>query len=220
MVLSLTSFEDVHAIAKDLDGWLDVTEAELLYNTASKLNNNGAIVEIGSWGAKSLTYMTLAALNNGFNNRIYSIDPFLTSKDEPNGMYDTFISNLKKNNILDKITHLKEKSQIVGKTFSDKIEFIFIDGFHKYEAVKQDVELFYPKVVLNGYMAIHDVGTYQGPTDLVIELAQRDDYKIINHSALTVLAQKVSSLSDTDRENNKKITDILESIKANSNLIE
>lgn len=219
MVLSLSSFEEVHEVAKDFDGWLDITEAQLLYDTASKLKNEGAIVEIGSWCAKSLTYMTLGALANGFNKKIYSIDPFLTSKDEPNGMYETFISNLKRNNIYEKITQIKEKSQIAGKTFNDKIELIFIDGFHKYEAVKQDVELFFPKIVLNGYIAIHDVFGYQGPTDVVIELAQRDDYKIIGICASTVIAQKVAKLDEEARASNKKFVEQIRSIIINANLI-
>lgn len=220
MVLSLSSFEDVNAIAKDFDGWLDTEESKLLYNTASSLKGDGAIVEIGSWGAKSLTYMATAAINNGFNNKIYSIDPFLTSKDEPNGMYETFISNLKRTGLYEKITHIREKSQVAGKNFDDKIEFIFIDGFHKYEAVRQDVELFYPKIVLNGYVAIHDVGCYQGPTDLIIELSKRDDYKIIDYCCMTVLAQKVEKLSPEEKENNNKFADVLKSRIVNINLIQ
>lgn len=220
MVLSLTSFEDVHEIAKDFEGWLDIAEATLLYETASKLTGKGVIVEIGSWCAKSLTYISLAALNNGFNKKIYSIDPFLTSKNEPNGKYETFISNLTKMDLSDKITHLKEKSQDAGMKFDEDIEFIFIDGFHKYDAVKSDVELFFPKIVNNGYMAIHDVGCYKGPTQLLIELSQRDDIKVIDYKALTVLVQKVETLREEEREKNKLFMEGLKIAMENSNLIE
>lgn len=204
------SFEEVNKVADNIEGWLDVIEARLLYDTASKLENKGVIVEIGSWCSKSLTYIVSGAMYGGFKNKIYSIDPFLTSKDEPNGKYETFICNLKENNILDRITHIKEKSQIAGKTFEDPIEFIFIDGFHKYDAVKQDFELFYPNVIEKGFVAIHDVGAFEGPTKLIYEYANSQTFKLLNYSYLTILAQKVEKLSETDKENNKKIVELIE----------
>lgn len=212
-------FEEVHLVAKDIEGWLEFQEAQLLYDTASKLNGDGVIVEIGSWCSKSLTYIANAAIKNGFSNKIFSIDPFLTSKDEPNGKYETFVSNLKQNNLYDRITHIREKSQIAGKTFNEKIEFIFIDGFHKYEVVKQDFELFYPKIVEGGYIAFHDVIAYQGPTDLVKELAKLDTFKIINLCNLTLLAQKVAKLTEAEIEVNNNFVEHINSIIANHGII-
>lgn len=221
-MITQSSFEDVYAIANNFEGWLDIEEAKLLYNIASNLKGKGVIVEIGSWCAKSLTLLTKGALNNDFANKIYSIDPFLTSKDEPNGKYETFLDNLKKNDLLDKIIHIKEKSQIAGLTFNEKIEFIFIDGFHKYEAVKQDFDLYFPKIVDNGYIAIHDIGSYQGPTDLVIELAQAETFKILDFKFTTLLAQKVQTLSKEDKENNRNIINNIKTAFKNSswNLIQ
>lgn len=210
MTLTKLSFEQTHSIAKNIEGWLTDDEAKLLYNIASTSKGDGVIVEIGSWCAKSLTYITMGALSSGFKNKIYSIDPFLTSKDDTNGKYETFISNLKTNNIYDNVIHIKEKSQVVGQTFSEKIEFIFIDGFHKYESVKQDFELFYPKLMDNGYIAIHDVIYYQGPTDLAIELSTDSTFKIIGIHSSTILAQKVTKLTDEDIENNKRTVKLIQ----------
>lgn len=213
------SFEDVHAVAESIEGWLNVDEAKLLYNTASQLKSRGVIVEIGSWCSKSLTYLVSGAIYGNFKNKIYSIDPFLTSKDEPNGKYETFICNLKANKIYDKVTHIKEKSQIVGQTFNEKIEFLFIDGFHQYQVVKLDFDLYYPKIVTDGYVAVHDIGYYQGPTDLVIEYASNNSFKILNFCESTVLAQKVLQLSDEEQEVNKKIADDIKIRISNVNMI-
>lgn len=201
------SFEEAQAAAENIEGWLDISEAKLLYETASSLKGNGVIVEIGSWCSKSLTYLVSGALSCDFCNKIYSIDPFLTSKDEPNGKYETFICNLKENNLYDKITHIKEKSQIAGKTFNESIELLFIDGFHQYYAVKQDFDLFYPKIIEGGHVAVHDVNYYQGPTDLILEYAQSDTFKIMDYCHSTVLAQKVRELTEEDKINNKKFAE-------------
>lgn len=209
-MLSGFSFEEAHAAAENIEGWLDITEAKLLYNTASCIKDNGVIVEIGSWCSKSLTYLVSGALHGKFNNKIYSIDPFLTSKEEPNGKYETFICNLKENKIYDKVTHIKEKSQIAGKTFNEEISFLFIDGFHQYNAVKQDFDLFYPKLLEEGFIAIHDVGFHKGPTDLIFECVKNDTYKILDYQFSTVLAQKVSKLTEEDKENNNKFIAAIE----------
>jgi hypothetical protein len=36
------------------------------------------------------------------------------------------------------------------------VDFVFVDGEHKYEFVKQDVELYWPKVRAGGFMCGHD----------------------------------------------------------------
>ena len=108
--------------------------------------------------------------------------------------------------IYENIIHIKEKSQIAGLHFNDDIEFIFIDGFHKYDAVKKDFELFYPKVIENGFIAFHDVFSFAGPTKLLSEIINVDNsFKVRKIGAGILLAQKVSQLSKEDKEFNQKV---------------
>lgn len=219
MNLGQCSFEEIQAVADKIDGWLDPAETFLLYNTASKLKGEGAIVEIGSWCSKSLTYLVAGALKSKNKCKKFSIDPFTTSTGEPNGKYEIFIENLKKNELLDEIIHIKEKSQDAGKTFNEKIEFLFIDGFHKYDAVKSDFELFYPNLVENGYVAIHDVMNFEGPTILIKELAETNDtFKILDFVASTLIAQKVEKLTEEEKIHNSKIIESIYSIIKNYNV--
>lgn len=212
-------FADAAVLADKIEGWFTDAEAEMLFDIVSKLQGNGAIVEIGSWCGKSLTYFTLAALGASNPCKIISIDPFLTSNDTPNGKYETFIQNLETNNILDKITHIKEKSQIVGKTFDTPIEFLFIDGFHKYDYVKSDFELFFDKIVNEGYFAVHDVTSYEGPYLLVKEIADTyENIKLTGFKDATILAQKVEKLSDSDKAQNQSIINSLEKFVVNSGI--
>ena len=217
MLKELLSVETIKNNAKDFEGWLTSAESDVLFSTASTLSGRGCIVEIGSWCAKSLSYIAAGALSCGFSNKIYSIDPFLTSKDEPNGKYETFVKNLKINGLLDYITHIKEKSQIAGTKFNDPVEFIFIDGFHKYDAVKRDFELFFPKIIDCGYIAIHDIFAYLGPTVLLQEiLLNSSDFKLINIVHSTAVAQKTTYLTKDDIAKNKQFMNILqEYISAN-----
>lgn len=207
----LLSVEELREFSKNIEGWQPQAEADMIFDTVSSLKDTGSIVEIGSWCGKSLVNIAAAAVKINFKNKIYSIDPFLTSKDEPNGKYETFIQNLKTCGLAEHIIHIKEKSQIAGLHFDDKIEFIFIDGFHKYEAVKRDFELFYPKVVENGYVALHDIRSYYGPAKLVCEILENDNtFKYVKHSGNLFIGQKAASLSQTDIENNKNMLEYLQ----------
>src|SRR5574344_1874608 len=148
------NFETAEENAKDLEGWLGEPDRKALYKYAAKASCRACFIEIGSWGGKSLTYLTYSILEQKSPCKIYSIDPFLTFKDEPNNMYEKFIVNIKKVKIYDRVKHIKEKSQEVGKNWTEPISFIFIDGFHKYDWVKKDFELFFPHIITNGYCAL------------------------------------------------------------------
>jgi hypothetical protein len=61
--------------------------------------------------------------------------------------------------------------------FDKPIGYLFIDGDHQYESVSKDLKDWYPKVVSNGYIALHDsaVGrggpkTWPGPSKLAKEI--------------------------------------------------
>lgn len=43
---------------------------------------------------------------------------------------------------------------------NDSLDFVYIDGNHHYEAVLQDLKLWYPKVKQGGVIAGHDYGDY------------------------------------------------------------
>ena len=209
--------------AMNFEGWLKTDEAEALSSVAENLTGNGCIVEIGSWCAKSLSFITAGAIKGNIETKIYSIDPFLTSKDEPNGKYKTFLANLKLNGIENRIIHIKEKSQIAGLNFKEKIEFIFIDGFHKYDSVKKDFEIFYPKVINNGYIAFHDIYSYWGPTKLLCEILENEDYalKFIKTTNNTVFLQKQEYLTNEEKElNSSELSSILDFMNQNEKLLQ
>lgn len=203
---------------EDIEGWFSKEDAKLFYKTICNLKNKGAMVEIGSWCGKSLIFSLLLSIDNNNNCKKYAIDPFLTSKDTPNGMYQKFLVNLKKFKLENKIIHIKEKSNDVGLTFNDDIEFLFIDGFHLYEYVKRDFDLFSKKVIFGGYILIHDVSNWYGPTQLVYDLSQNsENIKFLDFAGRTVVTQKVERLYEQDKERNIEIANIIkERIRLNN----
>lgn len=210
-------FEKYYNEVKNIEGWFCINEARLFYETINKLTGCASMVEIGSWCGKSLIFTHLISTANKNNCKKYSIDPFLTSKDEPNGKYETFIENLEKYKLFNDIIHIKEKSNTVGETFSEKIEFLFIDGFHVYEYVKRDFELFSKNVVENGYILVHDVSSWYGPTQLIYDVSENSkDMQILDFKDRTVLIKKVSK---SDKEKNKYFENLIKNKIKENNLI-
>lgn len=95
---------------------------------------------------------------------IYLIDPYL---ERVNGEvyqgikenHDIALKRMAK--YKDKIwfVHLKSKdaSKQLSKFMGGKIDFVYIDGCHKYKEVKEDMEAWFPLVKKGGIMAGHDI---------------------------------------------------------------
>ena len=52
------------------------------------------------------------------------------------------------------------------RALTDRVDFLFIDGDHHYEAVRRDLELYAPLVTEGGIVALHDIHS-QHPDDHV-----------------------------------------------------
>ena len=71
-----------------------------------------------------------------------------------------------------KLKLLRMSSEKAAEFFvNEYFDLIFIDGDHRYEAVKKDIELWLPKVKVNGILSGHDYGArkFSGVTQAVDE---------------------------------------------------
>ena len=76
---------------------------------------------------------------------------------------------IRKAGVEDIVTPIVKTSEEAAKTLIDPIEFLFIDGAHEYEFARLDCELWLPKVVPGGMVAMHDTTTFPGPNRAVKE---------------------------------------------------
>lgn len=71
----------------------------------------------------------------------------------------------------------KNKSQFVYDCFPDQyFDWIYVDGSHNYKSVKRDLELYYPKVKMFGFIAGDDfrlVEKRKGLRDAVAEICEK-----------------------------------------------
>lgn len=71
----------------------------------------------------------------------------------------------------DRYILIRKSSEKACRSFTEKeqFDFVFIDANHIYEAVKKDIEIWYPLVKTGGYICGHDYGVYAGVKKAVNE---------------------------------------------------
>lgn len=130
-----------------------------LYSDMIDKFESGHFVEVGSYKGGSLSYLITEVLNSGKDIKLTCVDLFHGS------MMEEFTRNMMPVN--GKFTAIAGESVKVAEQFEgESLDFVFIDACHEYEAVKDDILVWLPKVKKNGILAGHD---YYAPTPGVIQ---------------------------------------------------
>jgi predicted O-methyltransferase YrrM len=141
---------------KDIDGWFNHQAA---YDFLLKqVPEGGSFVELGAWLGKSSAYLCDKATHQnitiidswkGSPNELTTTHKLATQVD----IYDLFLENMGER----KYNVIKGTSKVAAKMFlKESIDVVFIDLTHTYEAVKEDIKLWLPKVKKGGYIAGDD----------------------------------------------------------------
>ncbi len=198
------SINEIKKIVDKIDGWLTDEEGEFLYNLAKNCKGKGVIVEIGSWKGKSTIWLGKGSLE-GNKVKVYAVDPHTGSpehqkENEKIWTFEEFKRNIKNAKVDDIIVPLVKTSEESAKNFKETVEFIFIDGAHEYELVKLDFDLWFPKVISQGFIAFHDTIVWAGPKKVVSDLVYKSKYfKNVGFVNSITFAQKVKQNSVKDR---------------------
>lgn len=118
------------------------------------------VVELGTQAGMSYFCFCQAVREQGLSARCYAVDTW--AGDEHTGAYDdeTWLAVKAHND-----EHYADFSELLRMRFEEaiqrfddgSIELLHIDGFHTYEAVKNDFETWSPKVAPGGIILFHDV---------------------------------------------------------------
>jgi MMP 1-O-methyltransferase len=188
------SVEETRKLTATVSGKLLHQEGELLWNLARNCAGKGVIVEIGSWQGKSTTWLA-AGSKEGARARVYAIYPHILHPEN----LQIYRENMKRAGVDDLVEPLVMTSNKAAENFDKPVELIFVDGDHKYEAVKSDFELWFPKVTDGGTIAFHDVNS-PGPRRLVDETIRKSSHlRDLGVKVQILYAKKVLKPSLRDR---------------------
>jgi predicted O-methyltransferase YrrM len=141
---------------QEIDGWFN-HEAAYDYLIA-QMPEGGTFVELGAWLGKSSAYLcdkatgkqiTIIDTWKGSPNELTTTHALATQVD----IYELFRENMGERNY----KSIKATSKTASKKFADEsLDVVFIDLTHTYEAVKEDIALWLPKVKKGGILAGDD----------------------------------------------------------------
>lgn len=149
---------------QNIHGWFSY---EHIYADMVRQASDGDLfVEIGSFKGKSTAFMCVEIANSGKKINFECIDPMIplshyktSAENEPDEWKDYtlegFTERLKPVENYYKL-HQMPSSEAVHLFPDESIDFLLIDGDHTYEAVKQDIIMFVPKMRKGGLIAGDD----------------------------------------------------------------
>lgn len=165
---------------QDIEGWFN-HEAAYDYLIA-QVPEGGTFVELGAWLGKSSAYLCDKATGkqitiiDSFKGTAEYIDSYYQLA-KTNDIYKLFLENMGER----KFTSIKATSKSASKKFADEsLDVVFIDLNHSYESVKEDIQLWLPKVKKGGILAGDDYhenwpGVIQAVDELLYGRAFIDD---------------------------------------------
>ncbi len=141
-----------------IEGWFDYPE---LYRAAAEsIRDNGLAVEIGVWHGRSVIALSDLLRADGKAARLIGVDPFCdTGQFIPGSYAKEWLSIFNANNDFAGAgvePMVMNSIQAAGHIGDGAADFIFIDGNHLYDAVQEDMTVWWPKVRRGGVMAGHD----------------------------------------------------------------
>ena len=154
------------------EGWLHDDAARYLKKLVlSTAKLSGDLLEIGSWYGRSSIVIGLKAKKSG--DKLYCIDTWNTKswdtiaqglpKDRRKYLWEdmdknplkTFISNIKAAGLENVVESLVGSSELFKEIWINPLKFIFIDGCHYYDFVREDAK-WKEFLVVGGIIAFHD----------------------------------------------------------------
>jgi predicted O-methyltransferase YrrM len=135
-------------------GWMSEDELSYLARCASK---SGSIVEIGSWKGRST--LALACNTPGI---VYAVDTWKGTEQQGDELSlheeGWLLEEFKRNTTnIDNIVICEGPSAEIAKQMrGHTFDMIFIDGYHTYEGVKDDILSWTPMLKTGGILCGHD----------------------------------------------------------------
>lgn len=186
---------------RNIDGWLDDVEADLLIAIAARaltsLPKPQAIVEIGSYCGRSTVVLGGVVKALSPETRIHAIDPHdgkVGALDQ--GVIncaptlDMFRRNIAGAGLEDVVTTIQKYSYEVA--WDEPISLLFIDGLHDYTNVARDFSHFEQWVLPGGYIAFHDYADYYpGVQAFVNEILRTGKYRKVRCEKSMMVVEKL-----------------------------
>ena len=168
--------QDILDKIMSVEGGITAQEAQLLY-TAAQTVKDGCIVEVGSCLGRSTAALALGT-RAGYYVPVYAVDPHENFRGILGGNFSsaratalTFMQNMLRLEITDIVRMVNLSSEYITASWPDVVGLLWIDGDHRYKAVKRDLACWLPHLRPNATIIFHDATDPRiGPLHVIDEL--------------------------------------------------
>lgn len=178
-----------------VEGQVSRSECSLLFEMASQVST-GCIVEIGSYRGRSTVALALGSLASS-RVPVYAIEPHEPFKGALGGEFGPkdrieFCKNILRTGVGEIVHLVNLGSEEVSRGWSKEISLLWIDGDHRYEAVRRDFHCWEPYVAKGGIIALHDAKSQNlGPSRVVADAISTERFKEIRRVHTTSVLEKL-----------------------------
>lgn len=148
---------------EQISGWFDF--AALYDAMVDRARDGAAFVEVGAYLGRSTVYLASRIQQSGKKIRLYVVDlwdGWVYREDEEPApesadVFAQFFRNVRRAGIDEVLCPLRMPSEEAADLFDDgTLDFVFLDADHGYQAVRRDLQCWFPKVKRRGFLGGHD----------------------------------------------------------------
>lgn len=136
---------------------------DLYDNFCKRALDGDVLVEVGCLLGRSACYLGERIRESGKKVTLLCVDVWPSTYDLVDGgvkkieaPFETFLANVRQCDLLDIIVPIRVPSVAASKFIRNNLAAVFIDGDHSYEACREDILAWHPKVRRGGILAGHD----------------------------------------------------------------
>jgi predicted O-methyltransferase YrrM len=170
-------FTKVWAAAGPIPGWFGQANAVAQFLVLAEVKPR-RIVELGSFLGKSTVFYAKSLEVLGLDGRVTAIDPHTGDRQNLEALgiselpsFDMFRSHLMAAGVIDFVDTKVMTSHAAADGWTAPIDFLFIDGWHSYDAVMEDGHDWIPHLSDHGVVVFDDALRYPDVKRAIDDLA-------------------------------------------------
>ncbi len=161
-------------------GWLSRVEAQLLHAAAGAVTT-GCIVEVGSYRGRSTIALASGAPDGA---PVFAVEPhgyFVGALGGEFGPADrrAFFRTMLRTGLWDRVRLVNLSSEVIAPGWMLPVDLLWVDGDHRYEAVRRDVDVWLPHMTASARLLLDDsTNAHLGPARVVRELLDSGSFTL------------------------------------------
>jgi predicted O-methyltransferase YrrM len=180
-------FDDIWTVVDQVPGWFNEINAVAIFSVLVDVRPT-RIVEIGSYMGRSTVFFARSLLALGSEGRVSAIDPHSGDRQHRENFamaeipsYEMFRTHLRLAGVEHLVDPLVATSSETAKDWSEPFQFLFIDGWHSYDAVLADGREWIPMMSEDGVVVFDDALQYDDVRRAIEDLRREGTIHLWGH---------------------------------------